>query len=147
MDLARQHDMIPENIFSEKGKTAEDAILQQVLVYNIARQLKRHLVVASVDVAQCYDRVSYTMTIITLRAYKVRQSLVMGMLQPIRNMEYYLRTGDGESTTFLGGKGNKEQGLCQGNAAAPLVWQMLTLLLVNVQQRMGHGITITSPIS
>ena len=27
MDLAQKHDMIPEEIFSKKGKTAEDAIL------------------------------------------------------------------------------------------------------------------------
>ena len=64
--------MIPEEIFSEKGKTAEDAILQQVLVYDIARQLKRPPVVASVDAAQCCDRVAHTMTPLTLRAYKVR---------------------------------------------------------------------------
>ena len=27
MNLARQHGMVPEEIYSEKGKTAEDAIL------------------------------------------------------------------------------------------------------------------------
>jgi hypothetical protein len=71
----------------------------------------------------------------------------MGMLQPIQNMEYYLRTGYGESTTFSGGKDDKKQGLCQGNAAAPSAWQMLTSVLVRVQRRLGHGIRITSPIS
>ena len=62
--------MIPEEIFSEKGKTAEDAILQQVLVYNIARQLKHPLIVASVDAVQCYDRVAHAMTALTLRPTK-----------------------------------------------------------------------------
>ena len=38
MDLARKHDMISKEIFSEKGKMVEDAILQQVLVYDITRQ-------------------------------------------------------------------------------------------------------------
>ena len=52
IDLTRQHNMIPEEIFSEKGRTVEDAILQQVLVYNIARQLKRQLMVALVDATQ-----------------------------------------------------------------------------------------------
>ena len=37
-DLVCQHNMVPEEIFSEKGKTAEDAILQQMLVYDLARQ-------------------------------------------------------------------------------------------------------------
>ena len=31
MNLARQHSMVLEEVFSEKGKTAEDAILQQIL--------------------------------------------------------------------------------------------------------------------
>ncbi len=36
--LARAHDMVPEEIMSTKGKTAEDAILLQVLVYDVAHQ-------------------------------------------------------------------------------------------------------------
>ena len=51
MNLARQHNMIPEETFSKKGRTAEDAILQQVLAFDISRQTKRPLLVASVDVA------------------------------------------------------------------------------------------------
>ena len=93
MNLAREHGMIPDEIYNEKGRTAEDAILQQVLMYDIARQWKRPLIVASVDASQCYDRVAHAMAALTLRAYKVQQSLLMGMLQPIQSMEYYLRTG------------------------------------------------------
>ena len=49
MDLMYQHNMVPEEIFSEKGKTSEDAIMRQVLVYDLARQWKQPLPVASVD--------------------------------------------------------------------------------------------------
>ena len=84
LDLARAHDLVPEEIYSTKGKTSEDAILHQVLMYDIARQLRRPLLVASVDATQCYDRVAHAVAALTLRAYKVRQSLVMGMLQPIQ---------------------------------------------------------------
>ena len=52
MDLARQHGMVPEEIYSEKGKTSEDAILHQVLIYDLARQLCLPLPVASVDASQ-----------------------------------------------------------------------------------------------
>eukprot|EP00985_Skeletonema_marinoi_P002194 scaffold888_cov159-Skeletonema_marinoi.AAC.1 len=67
--LARENGPIPEEIFSEKGKTAEDAILQQVLMYDIARITKRPLLVAQVDASQCYDRVAHAMAALTLRAY------------------------------------------------------------------------------
>ena len=147
MDLARQHGMVPEEIYSEKGRTSEDAILQQVLTYDIARQLRRPIIVASVDASQCYDRVAHAMAALTLRAYKVKQSTVFGMLNPIQCMEYYLRTGHGESSTFFGGKGDNKQGLCQGNGAAPPTWQQISSIMINVQRQHRHGITIRCPIS
>ena len=69
------------------------------------------------------------------------------MLEPIQDMEYYLRTGFDESTTFSGDKDNKKQGICQGNTAAPPTWQQISLLLINTQRHCGHGIDIVSPIS
>ena len=99
MDVAREYGLIQDEIFSEKGRTAEDAILQQVLMYDIARQLRRPLLVASVDATSCYDRIAHAVAALTLRAYKVRNSSVMGMLTPIQSMEFFLRTGFGESTT------------------------------------------------
>ena len=107
-NLARDNGMVPEEIYNEKGKTAEDAILQQVLAYDLACQWKRPLLVASVDASQCYDRIAHSMAALTLRAYKVHASSVMGMLNPIHCMEFYLRTGYGESKTCVGGKENKK---------------------------------------
>ena len=100
MKPARENGLVPEEIYSEKGKMAEDGILQQVLLFDIARQLRRPLLMASVDVAQCYDRIAHAAAALTLRAYKVRQSSVAGMLTPIQSMKYYLRTAFGESMTF-----------------------------------------------
>ena len=36
MKLARESGLVPEEIYSKKEKTAEDAILQQVLLFEIA---------------------------------------------------------------------------------------------------------------
>ena len=80
MSLARQHGMVPEETYSEKGKTAENAILHQVLIYDLARQLRRPLLIASVDASQCYDRIAHAMASLPLRAYKVRQIPVLAML-------------------------------------------------------------------
>ena len=81
------------------------------------------------------------MAALTLRAYKVRASSVMGMLNPIHCMEFYLRTGYGESKTYVGGKENKKQGECQGNGAAPATWQQISALMIQAQHRHRHGIT------
>ena len=89
--------------------------------------------VASVNAAQCYDRITHAIAALTLRAFKVPPSSVASMLEPIQDMEYYLRTGFGKSTTFSGGKDNKKQGMCQGNTAAPPTWQQISSLLINAQ--------------
>ena len=103
--------------------------------------------VASVDAAQCYDRIAHVIASLTLRAYKVPASSVSSMLEPIQAMEYYVRTGFGELSTHSGGKDNKKQGTCQGNTAAPPTWQQISSLLVNTQKHCGHGIDIVAPIS
>ena len=70
MDLARKHNMVPEETYSEKGKTAEDIILRQEITYNLARQWKWLLIIVLVNTTQCYDRVTHamTMTALTLRS-------------------------------------------------------------------------------
>ena len=147
LDLARNHDLVPEEIYSEKGKTAEDAILHQVLAYDIARQKRAPFIVASVDAAQCYDRIAHAMAALTLRASKVPDSSVHCMLQPIRDMEFYIRTGFGESSGYVGGKEVIKQGGCQGNGAAPPTWQQIATTMIRAQHRAGHGVTVKCPIS
>ena len=143
----RKNGMVSEEIYSKKGRTAEDGVLHQVLAYDIARQKRAPLIVASVDAAQCYNRIAHAVAALTLRALRVPESAVRCMLQPIRDMEFYIRTAFGESDTFAGGAANPKQGACQGNAAAPATWQQISTVMSQAHKRAGHGVTVTSPIS
>ena len=147
LDLARDMGMVPDELFQDKGRTSEDALLQQVLVHDLARQWRRPLLVASVDASQCYDRIAHCVAALTLRAFKVRNSSVLTMLTPIQEMQFYLRTGFGESKTPFGGKEHVKQGACQGNGGAPPTWQQISTMMMNVQRRQGHGIVIEAPLS
>ena len=40
LDLASEYKLIPDKIYSGKGRTAEEAILQKVLAYDIAHQTR-----------------------------------------------------------------------------------------------------------
>ena len=68
------------------------------------------------------------------------------MLHPMQAMEYYLRTGFGESASHFGGKDDPKQGGCQDNGGAPPTWLQISTLLINTQKRLNHGITSKSPI-
>ena len=98
------------------------------------------VLVALVDVAQCYDRIVHAAAALTLGAYKVKQSSVACMLAPIQTMEYYPRTGYGKSKTYSDGAGDPKQGSCQGNTAATAKWQQIISVLAKAQERAGHGI-------
>ena len=74
---------------------------------------------------------------------------IVSMLFLIQMMKFFQRTAQGDSTTFMGGRGkdNPLQGLCQGNGAAPACWLMLSSVLMHCYKRQGFGSRILSPIS
>ena len=118
-----------------------------MLAYDIARQKRAPFIVASVDAAQCYDRIAHSVAALSLRASKVSESSIHCMLKPIREMEFFIRTAFGESETSVGGKHNPKQGGCQGNGAAPPMWQQISTTMLGAQHRAGHTVTLTTPIS
>ena len=85
-----RHGLVPEDIFSEKERTAEDAVLAQVLAYDITWQKRAPFIVASVDAAQCYDRIAHSITALSLKAPKVPDSSIRCMLKPIQEMEFFI---------------------------------------------------------
>jgi hypothetical protein len=61
LDNARRYKLIPEEIFSEQNRTADDGGLAKTLFYDIARQTRTPAAIASVDASNCYDRIAHTM--------------------------------------------------------------------------------------
>ena len=50
LDTARQYKFMPEEIFSEQGKIADDCSLTKILIYDIARQSRCTAAISSIDV-------------------------------------------------------------------------------------------------
>ena len=90
-----------DETYSVKGRASEDAMLHQVLAYHLARQMHVPFVVASVDVAQCYDQMSHAMMALSSRVGKVPKNACNSLLQPLRKMEFFICTGYGESETSI----------------------------------------------
>ena len=59
LNNVRRHKLIPDEIFSEKGRMADDGDLSKVIFYDIVRQLKTTAAISSVDASNCYDRVAH----------------------------------------------------------------------------------------
>jgi len=53
LDNARQYKLIPEEIFSEQNRTADDGGLAKTLFYDIACHTRTPVAIASVDMSNC----------------------------------------------------------------------------------------------
>ena len=62
-------------------------------------------------------------------------------------MEFYIRTGYGESESYAGGKEEVKQGGAQGNGGAAAEFQQMEHVMIGAHKKEGHGVTVTSPIS
>ena len=125
MNGMSENGFIPEELFSQKGSTAEDAKFDKTLTTDISRQSRRPMTIISADAANCYDRVNHViMSLVWLTLLNGNVPAVVVALICLQTMKFFQRTGFGESKTFIGGKDliKHIMGLGQGSRAAPPSW-------------------------
>jgi len=148
LDNVRRYGFMPDEIFSERNRTAEEGSLSKVLFYDVVRQSRLSAGISSVDADNCYDRVSHAIASLVFRSFGVSQEATGAMLQTIQDMKFFLRTAFGDSSDFAGALAEvKTQGLCQGNGAAPAGWAVVSITILNAHKRKGHGAKFLCPIS
>ncbi len=148
MNNVRKYGMMPDEIFSEKHRMADEGTLTKVLFYDIVRQTRLSAGIASVDADNCYDRVAHAIASLVFRSFGVSKEASGMMLTTIQNMKFFLRTAFGDSKDFAGSVMEiKTQGLCQGNGAAPAGWAVVSIALLNAHKKRGHGAKFLCPIS
>ena len=148
MNNVRKYGYMPEEIYSEKGKMADDGSLAKVLFYDLARQSRTLSAIASIGAANCYDSITHAISSMVFQAFGVPIEAIDSMLTAIQNMKYFLRTAYGDSKEFAGSSIEiKFQGLCQGNGAAPAGWALISITIIPAHTCKGHGGYFVCPIS
>ena len=144
----RKYNLMPEEIYSEKNRLADDGTLVKVLFYDIVRQTRLPAGISAVDADNCYDRIAHPIASLAFQALGVKKEACESIFTTIQNMKFFLRTGYGDSTEFASATGDiKTQGMCQGNGAAPAAWTVDSIAMINAHKRKGHGIHLRSPIT
>lgn len=148
MNNVRDHNLMCDEIYSEKGRMADDGGLAKVLFNDILRQSRLPACIASVDAAQCYDSIAHAIASLVFQAFGVPDGAIKAMLTAIQEMKYFLRTAFGDSKDFAGSSLEvKFQGLCQGNGAAPAGFAVISITILHAHKRKGHGTVIKCPIT
>jgi hypothetical protein len=95
---------IPEELFSQKGSTVEDAKFDKTLMADLSRQARHRMIVTSADAAYCYDRVNHVvMSLVWLVLTNGNVPAIVATLICLQTMKFSQRTSFGESKSFFGG--------------------------------------------
>jgi hypothetical protein len=145
---ARKHNLMPEEIFSERNRMSDDGTLTKVITFDIVWQMQRSAGVALVDADNCYDRIAHAIASLVFQAFGVPSTVAESMLTTIQEMKFFLHTGFGDSTEFASSKFEiKTQGLGQGNNASPAGWAVVSICIINAHKKKGHGAHFVCPIT
>eukprot|EP00956_Cyclotella_meneghiniana_P026049 scaffold55510_cov37-Cyclotella_meneghiniana.AAC.1 len=148
MDNVRKYKLMPEEIFSERMREATDGGMSKKLFYDIVRQLRRPAGIASVDAANCYDRVAHAISSMVFQAFGTPAEACTSMHSAIQEMQFFLRTAFGDSKESVGARVDlKTQGFMQGNGAAPAGWAVVSITIIQAHKAEGHGATFLCPVS
>jgi hypothetical protein len=75
------------------------------------------------------------------------------MLKTLQDLRFFLCTGYRDSSGYVGGnKGSsitavKNQGMSPGNTASPAAWTVVSVPMISVHKKKGHGAHLVTPIS
>jgi hypothetical protein len=101
--------------------------------------------IAGNDFGNCYNQAAHPIAAILLQCFGVPQPAIIVLLETMETMQFFLRTGFGESATSYGGT-HKEQlaGFGQGNAAAGPGFMAMSSLIMKAYLCDGFGAQIYS---
>ncbi len=95
---------IPEELFSQKGSTAEAPKFDKTLMADLSRQARHLMTVVSGDPADCYNRVNHVvMSLVWLVLTNGNIPAIIATLVCLQTMRFFQRTGFIESKSFLEG--------------------------------------------
>ena len=87
LDNVRKYNLIPEEIFSEQNRMADDGTLAKVLFYDIVRQLRVSAGISSVDAEYCYNIIAHAITSLVFQAFGVPKEAIETTFTAIEEMK------------------------------------------------------------
>jgi hypothetical protein len=149
MGQARDHNLMSDEIYSEKIWMVDNETLTKTLYFDIAHQARTPAAIASVDASNCFNKIMHTIASLVFQAFGVPELAIEFMLGAIENMKFlFLRTSFGDSKRFAGGGVSvKVQGLTQGNRSPPSGWAVISIMILRAHVKKGHSIKFRCPIT
>ena len=134
-----------EKYRSRKSKAAYIQALNIRIFYDIIRQKIIQATSVFADLVSNYDLVAHSIASLYLKRVETPKEPILYTFTTLQNMTFSVRTAFGDSeTTYKGYTWSvplkpPSQGLVQGNGAAPTIWFIVIIWLLNCLRESGHG--------
>lgn len=150
MEYGERYNLLaPEQYGSRKNKSAIDHATNKRVTMDILRQSKTPAIYIANDAKSCYDRIILLVAYLTMRNFGIPATVAQSTISTILNMQHYVRTSYGDSTTYYGGDKweIKPHGCGQGNGYGPALWACISSPLLHILRQQGYGTKIHTPLS
>jgi hypothetical protein len=115
---------------------------------DIARLEHRSMSLCSNDAKSCYNRILHdAITSICMRRVGVSKETCQMMFGTLEQVEHYVRTNFGDSTTSCACIEIPFQGIYQGNGAGPGIWMLVCIPIINMLKAAGFGFKVINVMS
>ena len=116
----------------KKHSHCDHAVLTKQFFCDSSRCLHHPAGLGECDFGGCSNRAAHPPTSITLQSWGMLKSAIRVLLRTMQTMQFFLKTGYGESTSSYGGTSlAPNSGLGQGSGASPPGFLALSSLIVN----------------
>ena len=92
MENVRHHNLVPTEIYSERGQTADDGTLSKTLSFDVIRKTRLPAGIASVDADSCFNCIAHPIALLIFQALGINLQASEAMLTTIQEMKFFLRT-------------------------------------------------------
>jgi hypothetical protein len=92
MENARHHNLVPTDIYSERGRTADNGTLAKTLAFDVIRQTRLPAGITLVDADGCFDGIAHPIASLIFQALGVNSQASEAILTTIQEMKFFLRT-------------------------------------------------------
>ena len=134
----------PDQYDSRKHHDSRKAVLDKVVLNDIARQKKIAIALGMNDAQGCYNCIVHTIAILVLMSLVVPGEKTRAMFKVLQEADHHMNTGFERSEREYENEPVPQQGSGQGNRIGPTLWALISTELIMMMFRKRHGVEFLS---
>ena len=142
--------MAKEQFGSRKNHDAKQQATNMRLSLDLIKQIKSPTTIVAADLTSCYDRIGHSLAAMCLRKLGHQVGPLQCRFQTVQQLVVNVRTSLGDSTItnqdMFDTDNQPPQGVLQGSPDGPIIWAILSSLILQCLREAGYGAHFKSAI-